>query len=192
VRAGLLALAAVAGAAAVTLLPAAREARAFPDHPPVAHTGGFGEPTCALCHTGAALNAAGGSLDFPGAPDVYRPGERYRVRLVLARGGMAAGGFQLAARCGDGSQAGHLAAPDAARTAVTTDANSGVGYAHQTADGTAPAAPGRIEWEVEWTAPAPGCGEVRFHAAANAANGDDSSLGDHVYARELAVRPGGE
>ena len=184
-------LAAGAAAAASPLLREGGDARAFPDDPPVAHTGGFGEPTCLKCHTGGELNAPGGSLALEGAPAAYEPGSRYRLAVLLARRGMAAGGFQLAARCEDGGQAGELSPAGAHRVGVTDDAKTGVRYAHQTADGVEPERPGSTGWAVEWTAPAAGCGAVRLDAAANAANGDDSALGDYVYTRSLVARLSG-
>ncbi|MEW5927350.1 MAG: choice-of-anchor V domain-containing protein [Gemmatimonadota bacterium] len=186
-------LACLVCAGVVGLAPVARrggEVQAFPDHPPVAHTGGFGEPTCAKCHAGRAPNAPGGTLALEGVPDAFEAGKRYRLVVALARPEMASGGFQLAARCGDGRQAGELSPGDAARVAVAADARSGVRYAHQTADGAEPAEPGRAAWTVEWTAPAQGCPEVRFDAAANAANGDQSALGDYVYTRSLPTKLG--
>jgi len=42
-----------------------------------------------------------------------------------------------------------------------------------------------------WQAPAKPPGEVIFHVAANASNGDLSALGDHVYTAEAVVRPAG-
>lgn len=187
-RGSIVGLAAVCAGA---LWPVARgqgEVQAFPDHPPVAHTGGFGEPTCAQCHLGRALNAPGGSLALEGAPAAYEAGKRYRLVVALARPGMASGGFQLAARCADGRQAGELSPADSARVAVAENARTGVRYAHQTADGAASAEGGRAAWRVEWTAPAAGCAEVRLDAAANAADGDQSPLGDHVYTRGLVAR----
>ena len=74
---------------------------------------------------------------------------------------------------------------------VADDAKTGVRYAQQTADGVEPERPGSTGWAVEWTAPAAGCGAVRFDVAANAANGDNSALGDYVYTRSLVVRPSG-
>lgn len=179
---------AAAALAALAAAPAGGIRDVFPDHPPVAHTGGFGEPTCRACHFGEALNDPAGSLALRGAPEAYGPGGRHRITVVLERAGMAAGGFQLAARCEDGSQAGELAPADARRVAVAEDANTGVRYAHQTAEGVEPGQAGRAEWAVEWIAPAAGCGAVRFDAAANAGNGDDSSLGDHVYAGSTQSR----
>lgn len=188
-RRALLACLAAAGAAAASpLVRAEGEVQAFPDHPPVAHTGGFGEPTCAMCHAGSPLNAPGGSLALQGAPAAYEAGKRYRLTVALAREGMASAGFQLAARCEDGAQAGGLSPAGAPRVGVADDAGTGVSYAHQTADGVEPERPGSTGWAVEWTAPAAGCGAVRFDVAANAANGDASALGDYVYTRSLAAR----
>ncbi|HEX2188279.1 MAG TPA: hypothetical protein VHG51_05240, partial [Longimicrobiaceae bacterium] len=135
----LLPAAAVAAAlAASPLLPAGGGAHGYPDHPPVAHTGGFGEPTCLACHAGAALNDPAGSLALRGVPDAYGPGGRYRIDVVLERAGMAAGGFQLAARCEDGTQAGDLTPAGAPRVTVAEDGRTGVRYAHQTAEGVVP------------------------------------------------------
>lgn len=184
----LVASAAVAGALAAAPLPrGGAGAPAYPDHPPAAHTGGFGEPTCLQCHAGSALNDPAGSLAFEGVPEAYLPGGRYRIGVLLVREGLAAGGFQLAVRCEDGRQAGALSPADAARVSVAPGP-AGVSYAHQTADGTVPSRSGGIRWEVDWTAPAPGCGAVRFDAAANAGNGDDSALGDYVYTKSLLTR----
>jgi hypothetical protein len=44
-------------------------------------------------------------------------------------------------------------------------------------------------WMVRWTAPADGRGVVIFHAAGNAANDDDSPLGDFIYTTALRVAP---
>ncbi len=181
-------LACLAVAGVVCVSPLARGLQAFPDGPPVARTGGFGEPTCAQCHTGRPLNAPGGSLALRGAPEAYEAGKRYRLVVALSREGMAAAGFQLAARCENGRQAGELAASGAPRVDVAGDANTGVRYARQTADGVEPERPGSTAWAVEWTAPAAGCGAVRFDVAANAANGDASALGDYVYTRSLLAR----
>lgn len=160
---------------------------AYPDHPPLAHTGGFGEPTCQACHIGSELNDPAGSLALRGVPESYAPGERYRITVVLSREGMETGGFQLAARCEGGGQAGTLAPADDRVAAVAGDAKSGVQYAHQTADGVDPALPGSTQWVLEWTAPEEECGAVRFDAAANAADRDDSPLGDYVYTRSLVA-----
>ncbi|HEX6751926.1 MAG TPA: choice-of-anchor V domain-containing protein [Longimicrobium sp.] len=164
---------------------------AFPDGPPLARTGGFGEQTCHACHFDGEENAAGGSLTISGLPQGYVPGQTYRITIALQRGAMQAGGFQLAARVKDGPSAGKQAG-----TLRTTDdrvqvkaAPSGVQYASHTRPGIQLTTAGRVEWTVEWTAPDPAAGEVVFHAAGTSANKDDSPLGDFIYTTMQSSRP---
>jgi hypothetical protein len=179
VRRGLLAAPLVAAAALA--------AGGFPDHAPVAMTGGFGERTCASCHFGTDLNDPGGAFAIEGVPARYVPGAEYALRVRLARPGMGAAGFQLTARYagggGAGAQAGSLAAEGAAEVRAAED----VQYAGHT-DGRSAAAAGEAAWTVRWRAP-DGGGPVVFHAAANAADGDESPLGDHVYTVQAIARP---
>jgi hypothetical protein len=166
----------------------------YPDKPPLKHTGGFGEPTCRQCHLGAEPNSPGGALSITGVPDVYRPGETYRLTVRVARAEMVVGGFQLAARFADGAaagrQAGTLRAVDG-RAQVARDTASGVRYASQTRPGAEQTAHWAAEWSLDWTAPASAAGPVVFHLAANAGNGDESALGDFVYWREAIAGAAG-
>ena len=100
------------------------------DGPPIAHTGGFGEPTCRVCHQGEPLNAAGGTLRIEGLPGRYEPGRTYELVVVLRRDGMGRAGFELSARlAGEGAQAGALAASDR-RVRVVPDSVTEIGRAH--------------------------------------------------------------
>lgn len=182
IAAGALALAvgtAAAGSARV-------HGRAYPYGAPAGSTGGFGESTCQMCHVGAGLNEAGGSLSVDGVPERYTPGQTYRLIVRLRRGEMGAAGFQLSARTAAGAQAGRL---EAAGAEAQVQASGGVQYAGHTEAGSAPASAGVAEWTVQWTAPAGGAGPVRIHAAANAADGDRSPIGDFVYAVETRLSP---
>jgi hypothetical protein len=182
---------AAAGVLALAASTAARPARfhadGYPRGAPPGMTGGFGEPTCVLCHFGGALNEPGGSLAIDGLPERYTPGETYRLIVRLRRGEMGAAGFQLSARTAAGAQAGVLASAGM-QTQVQAGAG-GVQYAGHSEAGSGPTAPGAAEWPVEWTAPARGAGPIQLHASANVADGDNSALGDHVYAVERAVLP---
>lgn len=160
-------------------VPPAVNVHRYAANPPLAHTGGFGEPTCRACHFGQPLNASGGSLAVTGLPDTYVPGKRYRLTLRLHRPDLGRGGFELTARFPDGTQAGSLRAADEGATVTTID-TSGVQYAHHTPAGTEPAAPDTARWTLEWTAP-PSGGLVVIHAATNAANFDASAFGDFIY-----------
>lgn len=171
-------------APAALLLPVLVGA-AYLDGPPPGRTGGFGEPTCAECHFDAATRDRSATVRLRGVPERWRPGAEYSLEVVLAKPGLGAGGFQLAARyargAARGGQAGALAAVDQ-RVAVVDSA--GVLYAHHTSGGTSPAGSDTIRWTVTWSAPGEPGPEVVFHLAANAADGDDSALGDSIVTVE--------
>jgi putative ABC transport system ATP-binding protein len=64
----------------------------------VGHTGGFGEPTCVICHIGDVENAYGGSVAILGLPEAYEPGAVYALSVVLRAEETTVAGFQLSAR----------------------------------------------------------------------------------------------
>lgn len=162
----------------------------YPDRPPLAHTGGFGEPTCQQCHFGAPLNAPGGTLTLE-APDRYEPGGTYQLRVELQRPAMGRAGFQLAARYSEGARAGHQAGDLRAtsdRLEVVMDSTS-IQYAQHRHAGSALSKPGNASWTIDWTAPGVP-GPVVFHLVGNAANDDASEFGDYIYADSARVLPG--
>ena len=169
----------------------APEARAsFTEGPPPAHTGGFGEPTCSQCHFDQPVDDSAGTLSILGVSAAVSPGERHRLTIVLARPGIGAGGFQLSARWAGGSRAGEQAGRMRAlneRVRVVEESGRAIQYAQHTAPGSRLAKTDSIAWTVEWIAPGGG-GDVVFHVAANAANGDDSELGDYIYTRRTDIR----
>lgn len=163
----------------------------FKDGPPPAHTGGFGEPTCRQCHADAALNEPGGALTLGGVPRGYEPGRAYDLVVSLRRAGMLRGGFQAAARFAEAAQAGRQAgtlAPVDQRAKIVRDTLTGVGFAEHSFAGTTVAGDS-IRWVLRWTAPAESRGPIVFHVAANAANDDDSPLGDFIYTTSLTTIP---
>ena len=163
----------------------------FKTGPPPGHTGGFGEPTCRACHSDAGLNEPGGELTLSGAPANYEPGQTYQLEVVLRRAGMLRAGFQLAARFADGSATGKQAgvlAPGDARSIITWDTLTHVSYIEHNLAGTALSGDAG-HWIVRWTAPATAPGPVSFNVAGNAANDDDSPLGDFIYTTALRVAP---
>jgi hypothetical protein len=100
--------------------------------------------------------------------------------VTLARPSLGRAGFQLSARDDSinmtgGSNAGVLASTDQATHLATEKL---VTYIQHTRQGTNVTG-GTASWKFSWTAPDDG--SVIFHAAANAANDDDSPLGDYIY-----------
>ena len=160
----------------VSLVTAGRAA--YKARPPLAHTGGFGEPTCRECHFDGSAQPTG-TLSLGGVPQRYAPGAAYRLEVIIGDSTARSGGFQLAARVAAGphagTQAGTLCALDT-RVAVGTDGESDVQYAsHAGAAGA-----DSLRWQLEWRAPSEDVGSVIFHVAANSANDDDSMLGDVI------------
>jgi hypothetical protein len=151
------------------------------DGPPPGFSGGFGEQTCDACHFSFDVNVAPGELRVWGVPPRYASGETYPLTLELTRPGIGIGGIQLTARFeAGGGQAGSLrpATEEAGRLTISTSFD--IEYAQHIRTGTAVVAADTARWTVEWTAPSEG-GTVFFHAAANAADEDDSQFGDYIY-----------
>jgi hypothetical protein len=188
------------GLAVTGLLSLVHEPRAgaVVEGPVPGYTGGFGEPTCTTCHFDSPAEPAEGGLTLEGVPDAFEPGARYEVTIALRDPGLERGGYQLAVRWAEGPsegrQAGRLAATDGRSEVVLyhKDGKEGeapVLYARQTREGARPEAPGSARWTLLWTAPERPEGAVVFHAAGNAANYDDSELGDVVHTRDVRSRP---
>lgn len=156
-----------------------REPR-YAEHPPLGHTGGFGEPTCHACHFGGEVNGGEGTLAVKGLPPFVRPGHSYRIAVRLTAE-MKRAGFMLGVRTADGTQAGRLSPVDTVRAAVHRVDSTGVQYAHHTLAGTELRDPNRAVWRLRWTAPAAAGDSVVVHVAANAANDDASEFGDNIY-----------
>jgi len=173
VTSGIAVATAIALSASVVAAGAMYDAR-----PPLAHTGGFGEPTCRECHFDGPPETPN-VVTLGGVPERYAPGSVYRLEVGIRDSTASIGGFQLAVRVADGpnagTQAGTLCAVDT-RVDVTTDTASGVQYASH-----ALAAPAdSMRWVVEWRAPTGDMGAVLVSVAANAANDDDSPFGDRI------------
>lgn len=179
----------VAAAVGAGLALLASVGGAYLDGAPPGHTGGFGEPDCGACHVTGPADDARGSVALT-APDVFAPGAEYAVEVRLRHPDLARGGFQLSVRFAAGPeagrQAGGLAVADERAEVVTA---GDVEYARHTAVGTDADAASWMIWRLRWTAPAKASGAVLFHVAANAANDDDSELGDRIYLASARAEP---
>ncbi len=157
----------------------------YVDHPPLAHTGGFGEPTCRRCHFEYLPNEPGGRLTIRGLPDTCRSDTGYTLRVTLQHPEMRRAGFELAMRYADsGRQAGQLEPLD---DRVWFDTLRGVWYAFHSLAGTELTAPGKAVWRLRWVPPDT-TARVVLHAVANAANDDASEFGDRIYQATTSCR----
>ena len=161
---------------------------AYAEGAPPGFSGGFKEESCHACHFHAELNSGGGRVTIDGVPAKFVAGERYTLTVTVIRTGMKRAGFQLAARFKDtGAQAGTVAPGPGAAARVGVDSHGDVQYAGQKQAGSSVTADA-ARWTIEWTAPARG-GPVIFHAAANAADGNESADGDFVYTAAAESAP---
>ena len=162
---------------------------AYAEGAPPGFSGGFKEDSCHACHFHAEVNSGGGRVRIEGVPAQFAAGQRYTLTVTLTRAGMKRAGFQLAARFAQsGAQAGALAPGSAERERVGVETLGGVQYAGQKKAGSSVGAGDVVRWTIEWTAPAGG-GPVAFHAAANAADGDESADGDFAYTATAESAP---
>lgn len=171
-----------------TSAPASASAFAHPDAPPPAHTGGFGEPTCQICHAEYALDTEGIRVALMGVPEAAAPGSSHRIAVLVRARGTVTAGFQLSTRGPDGRQAGRLRPIDGMVTVTPGDTPAGlVDFAHQTADGTGDADREETTWVLEWVAPDEPV-DVTWSVAGNSGNGDNSPFGDLVGTGSAGTR----
>ncbi len=166
------------------LVTAARAA--YDARPPLAHTGGFGEPSCRECHFDGPARPPE-MLSLGGVPERYQPGAVYDLEVSIRDSTARAGGFQLAARVAAGAHAGTQAGTLCAtspRVNVVADTATGVQYASHAGARSADS----LQWRLRWQAPGEDVGTVIFHVAANSANDDDSMLGDVIILRSWTTR----
>ncbi len=88
----------------------------------------------------------------------------------------------MSSRYVDGSQSGEFSSLDP-KTTIQNSLDGKIQYMNHSESGSAGYSQNAI-WKFTWKAgvlPE----DVVFHIAANAANGDDSEFGDHIYVKEL-------
>jgi len=180
--------------AAMIALPAvAYRALAFKEGPYPNVTGGFGEQSCHVCHLDNAVNAPGGQLDIDGTPARYTAGDTYRITVTIAREGLRRGGFEIASRFASGKlkgkQAGRWKPLDERVHLIPGATDETLIFVQHTLAGSRAAVPGQNRWTIDWEAPAAAAAPVQFNVAANAANNDDSALGDYIYLKTARSAP---
>lgn len=162
---------------------------AYSTGPDPRKTGVPGEGLCTECHAGTA-NSAGGSVavSFPGGLS-YTPGVTQRLTVTITDATARVYGFQLTARLASdlsNGQAGSLTplpgdsvfvlcADGSVKGAAGCPASVSVESIEHNQPRTS------NSFAFDWTPPASDQGAVRIFVAGNAANGDNTNNGDHIY-----------
>jgi uncharacterized protein (TIGR03437 family) len=124
----------------------------------------------------------------------YTPGQAQTLNITITDAVAATFGFEMSARMESGlttQQAGNFT-PAANQRVICSDgqpmpAGGCGGNGIQWIEHTSPYLAGSIT--VQWTPPATAAGNVHLYVSANATNGDNTRLGDHIYATDYVLTP---
>ena len=151
-------------------------------------TSSLNEQTCTIteCHDDGEVNSGSGSVTIE-APRLYTPGEAVEFTIRVEEDGRQTFGFQVAVKAVSDTMdfhehVGTLDVVDAAITHFIPVAFPN--YITHTEDGI-----DQNEWTVRWVAPADETRPVTIYAAGNAADGDGTDQGDHIYTTSSTMTP---
>jgi uncharacterized protein (TIGR03437 family) len=161
---------------------------------------GTGEGNCTACHAGTALNGGGGSAAITASGGAYTPGQKQTLTITINDAAAQRYGFEMTARLASDrtKQAGTFTPREGQRVlcASTSVDDTGKVRSGDACDSSTPlefiehSQPSTTNTiTVEWTAPASGAGPVELYLAANAANGNGTPGGDHIYTATLTLQP---
>jgi hypothetical protein len=157
--------------------------------PDFGYTGAPGDNgNCTACHTGTP-NSGGGSVNVTGIPNAYQPGQQYNVTVTVQQTARTRFGFQLTAIDSNGNRAGTLESLGGDTSLNPVSGQGGRQYIQHTQQGTSQNVNNGRSWQVRWTAPATGIGQVRFFVAGNAANNNGNETGDSIYTNSFLSDP---
>ena len=142
--------------------------------------------TCSSCHSGSSLSSSVevSLLDNGNAITEYTPGETYTLQ-VKVNGNGTGFGFQSSVLANN-TNAGSMSSAISANTQVS--GNNGIYYAEH--DGTA-SANGSYNFQVNWTAPTAGTGNVTIYASGLTVNKNSNTSGDGASNTSLIIAEGG-
>jgi uncharacterized protein (TIGR03437 family) len=173
--------------------------------PDAGYSGVPGESTCASCHSGGK-GSGSVTVTFPGGL-TYSPGIAQHLVVTVADSAQKRWGFQLTARQSGSSTSpggGFTVGSDGYTQLVCTSSafrNEQFGngcsgsttyplqYIEHTSAGTRLGQTGSAQFSFTWTPPANSTGNITIYVAGNAANGDGSTSGDHIYTASYTLSP---
>lgn len=131
-----------------------------------------GAGSCQTCHNGGSFDPSANIEILSGDTPVsaYEPGAQYTLRITTTAAGTPAEyGFQAVALDGENATAGTFASGSGYKTVMVGGRN----YVEQDAPGASNV------YNVAWTAPETGSGDVTFYSSTTAVNADGASSGDN-------------
>jgi len=153
------------------------------------NAGAPNEMTCARsgCHDDHGVNSGAGVLRIKPSYDgdrttTYRKNATYTIKLTLTDQQMNAAGFQIVAQRTDNNQfVGNF-------TVGSDMRKVGANNNYLTHSQKATSYESNVQvWTIEWESPSQDVGEIRFYAAANAANNNSNNTGDFIYSNDTSL-----
>ena len=140
------------------------------------------------------------TVTFPNGP-TYVAGVKQHVVVTITDPLQKRWGFQATVRPASNprlSEAGDFESTDSFTQVVCQDdSQKPVGepcagtpnfqYVEHTTEGTRPGTPSPVSFEFDWTPDPTTTGNLTFYVAANAANGDGTQYGDHIYRATITL-----
>lgn len=162
-------------------------------------TGAPGESNCTACHSGTALNGGGGSVEIllPNG-NTYTPGVTQKLQVQVNDPAQRRWGFELSPRVASSPMtlAGTIASVDSNTRVICENgraapcsSSTALQYITHTLSGTRIGTTAGVTFEFNWTPPANDVGDIILYAAGNAANGNNSDNGDHIYTTNVRLSP---
>lgn len=146
---------------------------------PAGHSGSPNDgKNCTACHLGtseAKTNIITSDIPANG----YVPGSTYTITVTLNNTGTTRFGFQLSPQNNAGAMLGTWG-PNTTETQVIASK-----YATHKLIGTN--GTDMKTWNLQWTAPAAGTGDVTFYGAFNISNADNNTTGDKIWTSSMTV-----
>ena len=173
-------------------------AHSYGPAPRVTAAPGDNARACTQCHIGGTINQFAGSvkIQLQSGP-VYIPGVKQRVMVRVADPDQQRWGFELSARLNSNpetGQAGDLAPVDNFTQVICEDAapkpcTTGVNFIQHTSAGSRIGTRNGATFQFDWTPPSTNVGPITLYVAGNAANGDGTNNGDHIYTSSIQLEP---
>jgi len=162
-----------------------------------------GESSCTACHRSSG-GSGSVSVTFPNGAS-YSPGTKQHLIVTITDSAQKRWGFQLAARqaSSNSAQAGSFTPGSDGYTQLactqTTFQTESFGnscpssmplqYIEHTSRGSRNGTRGPVTFEFDWTPPATNVGNINIFVNGNAANGDGTENGDHIYSAKYTLTP---
>ena len=165
----------------IILIPALLVLFAFIQGPDAGYTGSpLDGIDCTDCHPPGPATQVSGWITSDIPPGGYIPGATYIITISTNDATTSRMGFQMTCET-PAAKAGDFDNYDASRTQL-----KGSHVVTHTAAGTDPVGTPNT-WQMYWTAPMAGTGQVTFYAAVNASDASGTRFDDIIYVTSLTV-----